>query len=73
MSLQINVHRNWDHTTMERMPWQIDFHDHESFAVVKITCGNDSVTFFDEDIAQFVVALEAAWYAFHAEEVSDES
>jgi len=51
---------------MDRMPWQIDFHDHESFAVVKITCGNDSVTFFDEDIAQFVVAMDAAWMEFHS-------
>jgi hypothetical protein len=44
------------------MEWPI-----ESFSVdiLKVTTGNDSVTFFDDDISQFIVAFEAAMDAFY--------
>ena len=64
MALQINVHRSIEYGTFTRAPWEISFHDHDSFSVVKIQCSSDSVTFFDNDMEQFMNDLLAAWDEF---------
>lgn len=61
MALQINVHRSINFDTMTREPWNIDFHNYKGFSVVKIQCGDDSVTFFDDDMNTFMNSLLAAW------------
>lgn len=73
MSLQINMHRNWDHQMGSREPWAINFYNHGTFTVLKVSNGNDSVTFFDDDISQFIVAFEAAMDAFYRKDEIDES
>ena len=65
MSLQINMHRNWNHEHSSLVPWDINLHDHATFTVIKVSNGNDSVTFFDSDISQFIVAFEAALDVFY--------
>lgn len=61
MALQINVHRSMNFDTLTREPWDIQFHTYKGFAVVKIQCGSDSVTFFDDDMENFMNNMLAAW------------
>ena len=70
MSAQINMHREWDEDNGNRVPWRFDFRDHERFATVTVSNGRNSVAFFDDDITQFLVALEAAWLEFNNKNVS---
>lgn len=65
MALQINVHRDIDFETMTRNPWRVEFNKYESFIVCKVQCGSDSVTFFDDDMEQFMTALLSAWGELH--------